>query len=91
MAKRSGNGTVAAVLGPQYAATDIATRSGIDPASIRRQLDALPADDRAMFDGYAQGVNARIQEVLANKAQLCHASSWTRVSSPAPGVRRMWP
>lgn len=70
MAKRSGNGTVAAVLGPQYAATDIATRSGIDPASIRRQLDALPADDRAMFDGYAQGVNARIQEVLANKAQL---------------------
>ncbi|MDM0026258.1 penicillin acylase family protein [Variovorax saccharolyticus] len=70
MAKRSGNGTVAAVLGPRYAATDIATRSGIDPASVRRQLDALSAEDRAMFDGYAKGVNARIREVLANKAEL---------------------
>lgn len=70
MAKRSGNGTVAAVLGAQYAATDIATRSGISPDSIRQQLQALSEEDRAMFDGYARGVNARIQQVLANKAEL---------------------
>lgn len=70
MAKRSGNGTVAAVLGSNYAATDIATRNGISPASIRKQLDALTSDQRAMFDGYAKGVNARIAEVLANKPQL---------------------
>jgi len=70
MAKRSGNGTVAAVLGPNYAATDIATRSGINPTSVRKQLDALSSEDRAMFDGYAQGVNARIKEVLANRAEL---------------------
>lgn len=70
MAKRSGNGTVAAVLGPNYAATDIATRSGINPASVRKQLDALSGEDRAMFEGYAKGVNARIKEVLANKAEF---------------------
>ena len=70
MAKRSGNGTVAEVLGPNYVATDIATRSGISPESIRRQLGALSSEDRAMFDGYAKGVNARIAEVLADKAQL---------------------
>jgi len=70
MAKRSGNGTVAAVLGPNYAATDIATRSGINPTSIRKQLDALSAQDRAMFEGYANGVNARIREVLASRVEL---------------------
>lgn len=70
MAKRSGNGTVAAVLGPRYAETDIATRSGINPPSVRRQLDALSREDRAMFEGYAEGVNARINEVLGNKADL---------------------
>lgn len=70
MAKRSGNGTVAAVLGPSHAATDIATRSGINPDSVRRQLDALSGEDRAMFEGYAEGVNARVKEVLTNKVEL---------------------
>ncbi|MDH1332753.1 penicillin acylase family protein [Comamonas thiooxydans] len=70
MAKRSGNGSVAEVLGPSYVATDTTTRSNIDPASIRRQLDALGADDRAMFEGYAAGVNARIRDVLADRGKL---------------------
>jgi len=70
MAKRSGNGTAAQVLGPNYVAVDTATLSSLDPASIRAQLDALSADDRAMFDGYAAGVNTRVREVLANKSEL---------------------
>lgn len=70
MAKRSGNGSVAEVLGPNFVAVDTATRSNIDPASIRRQIDALGADDRAMFEGYAAGVNARIRDVTADRARL---------------------
>lgn len=70
MARRSGNGSVAEVLGPDYVAVDTATRSNIDPASIRRQIDALGTDDRALFEGYAAGVNARIREVLADRARL---------------------
>ncbi|MEB5966333.1 penicillin acylase family protein [Comamonas testosteroni] len=70
MAKRSGNGSVAEVLGPNYVATDTSTRSNIDPASIRRQIDALGSDDRALFEGYAAGVNARIRDVLADRAKL---------------------
>lgn len=70
MARRSGNGSVAEVLGPDFVATDKATRSNIDPVSIRRQIDALSADDRAMFEGYAAGVNARIREVMANRDRL---------------------
>lgn len=70
MAKRSGNGTVAEVLGPDYLATDIATRSNIDPASIRAQIADLPAEDKAMFEGYAAGVNERIREVNADPDHL---------------------
>lgn len=70
MAKRSGNGSVAEVLGPNYAALDATTRSGLNPASINSQLIALSDDDRAMFEGYASGVNARIKDVLANTADL---------------------
>ncbi len=69
MARRSGNGSVAEVLGPDYVAVDTATRANIDPDDIRRQLDALAADDRAMFDGYAAGINARIRDVLARRTE----------------------
>lgn len=70
MARRSGNGTVAEVLGPDYVQTDVATRSNVDPGSIRRQLKALSAEDRAVFDGYASGVNARIRDVRADGRRL---------------------
>ncbi|TNM37496.1 hypothetical protein FHP29_16910 [Nocardioides albidus] len=70
MARRSGNGTVAEVLGPDFVPVDIATRSNVDPASIRRQLKALSAEDRAMFDGYASGINARLREVRQDPESL---------------------
>jgi penicillin amidase len=70
MVKRSAEGTVAEVLGEQYLALDKATRADLDPASLRRQLAALPARERAVFEGYAAGFNARIRAVLANKEAL---------------------
>ena len=63
MTRRSTQGTVSQVLGPDYIAFDKDTRSGFDPASIRLQIDALSADDRAILDGYAAGLNEWIATV----------------------------
>lgn len=70
MARRSVIGTVAEVLGEAYVKHDISTRSLFDPQDIQRQIDALDGDDFAMLDGYANGFNRRIDEVLADKARL---------------------
>lgn len=70
MVKRSAEGTVAAVLGERYVAVDRATRANLDPASLRRQLAALGPRDRAIFEGYAAGFNARIREVMADRQNL---------------------
>lgn len=70
IAKRSGWGTVAEVLGPDYLELDKVTHGSFDPDSIRRQLAALSGDDRAMFDGYAAGFTQRVREVKAQAATL---------------------
>ncbi|WP_157976512.1 penicillin acylase family protein [Parahaliea mediterranea] len=70
MAKRTGNGSIAEVLGSEYLITDIATRRSISPQSIESQLEELPHDARAMFKGYAAGINKRVREVLSDKERL---------------------
>ncbi len=70
MIKRSVLGTVSEVLGPEYIELDTESRMGSDPVSIKRQLAALPEKDRNIFEGYAAGFNARIQEVLADPGNL---------------------
>ena len=70
MARRSVLGTVAEVLGPSYVALDRGSRAAYTPDSIRAQLAQLSADDRAIFDGYAAGFNARVTQVLGAKASL---------------------
>lgn len=70
MSKRTGWGTVAEVLGPDFIELDKTTHSRFNPADIQRQLDQLPESDKAIFAGYAAGFNQRINEVLANKEQL---------------------
>ncbi len=70
MARRSVTGTVAEVLGENYVSHDLSTRSLFAPEDIRRQIDGLNADDRAILAGYAEGFNRRIDEVLADKARL---------------------
>lgn len=70
MSKRTGLGTVAEVLGPDYLQYDIATHSRFNPENIRQQIARLSPEDRAIFEGYAAGFNKRIKEVLANPALM---------------------
>jgi penicillin amidase len=74
MAKRSFTGTTAQVLGAgannaniNY---DISVHMNFDPDSIRAQIDALPQADKDIFQGYADGFNARVAEVLATPSLM---------------------
>ena len=70
MAKRSTQGQVSEVLGADYVDFDISTRANYDPVSIMSQLALLNEDDRNIFEGYAVGMNAWIDEVTANPETL---------------------
>ncbi|OEC87153.1 penicillin amidase [Acinetobacter sp. YK3] len=70
MSKRTGLGTVAEVLGPDYVQYDIATHSRFNPENIRQQIARLSPEDRAIFEGYAAGFNKRVKEVLAKPALM---------------------
>jgi penicillin amidase len=70
MTRRSTQGTVAEVLGPDYLDYDKGTRRLFDPASIRRQLDALDQQDKDIFSGYAAGMNAWLQKIRSNPREL---------------------
>ncbi|ADO50023.1 penicillin G acylase [[Enterobacter] lignolyticus] len=63
MARRSTQGTVSEVLGSQYLNFDKDIRQNYWPASIHAQIAALPAEDKAILQGYADGMNAWIDEV----------------------------
>jgi penicillin amidase len=70
MTRRSTQGTVAEVLGAEYLDYDKGTRKLFDPASIRRQLNALSDDDKAVFTGFAAGMNAWLNEIRSNAGEL---------------------
>ncbi len=70
MARRSAVGTVAEVLGADYAAFDEQTRHLFSPESIRKQLNALEKDDLAVFEGYAAGMNAWLEQIKQNRDTL---------------------
>jgi penicillin amidase len=70
MAKRSVLGTVSEVLGAAFVSFDKSIRSNYSPQSIQQQYETLSRKDKAIFDGYAAGMNARITEILANLATL---------------------
>jgi penicillin amidase len=70
MSKRSVEGTVAEVLGVAYANFDKGVRSNYRPDSIMAQYKALPKNHKEIFDGYAAGINARIDEVLEDAALM---------------------
>ena len=86
MAKRSFMGRVAEALGADYVAHDKATRQLSDPDSIRRQIEALGPDDRAILAGYAAGLNRRIGEVLSpeNRTRLLPKEFVDRGFTPEP-------
>lgn len=70
MVKRSVLGSVSEVLGPDHIDLDKSSRTRFSRADIEAQLNALPAEDRNIFEGYAKGFNARISEVKANPSVL---------------------
>lgn len=57
MARRTSQGTVAEVLGPDYLAFDRGIRRGYWPQAITAQITALGAEQRAILEGYADGIN----------------------------------
>lgn len=79
MSKRTGQGTVAEVLGSDYLQYDIATHNRFNPENIKQQLAQLSPEDRAIFEGYAAGFNKRINELiepLESKQKLSQQEIW---------------
>ncbi|MEM8496833.1 MAG: penicillin acylase family protein [Pseudomonadota bacterium] len=70
MARRSAAGTVAEVLGPDFADFDEQTRHLYSPQSIREQLSGLAENDLAVFKGYAAGMNAWLARIKQSPATL---------------------
>lgn len=70
MARRSTQGSVAAVLGEEFVDYDKSTRLLFDPDAIRRQIDGLGLRDRDVFSGYAAGVNAWLDEIRKAPGRL---------------------
>ena len=70
MTRRSTQGKVAEVLGAGFLDYDKGTRKLFDPASIRRQLDALADEDTDVFAGFAAGMNAWLNEIRSNAGEL---------------------
>ena len=70
MTRRTAEGTVAEVLGATWVNFDKGVRSNFTPALIQQQYDALNRKYKDIFEGYAEGVNTRIKEVLADQVHL---------------------
>ena len=70
MARRSTQGTVSEVLGKKYLDFDKDIRTNYWPASIQAQIDALPEKEKAILEGYAEGMNAWIDKVNAQPDTL---------------------
>jgi penicillin amidase len=70
MTKRTAEGTVAEALGSTWVAYDKGVRSNYTPAIIQRQYKELSSKYKDIFEGYAAGMNARIENVLENQTTL---------------------
>ncbi|MDD9798494.1 MAG: penicillin acylase family protein, partial [Alphaproteobacteria bacterium] len=67
--KRSIQGKIAEVLGADYIDFDKKQRNLFWPERIHTQLEMLAPDERAIFTGFAAGINRHIEEVTAKPAQ----------------------
>ena len=70
MLKRTTQGRVAAVLGPDYLDLDVHIRSAYDLRSLTGQLEDLAPNEYELLKGWADGFNRRIDEVLGDREQL---------------------
>jgi penicillin G amidase len=94
--RRSTQGRLAEVLGEDQLENDIvARRDYFTLPELRRMLRALPAELRARFDAYADGVNLWLSRVQANSALLpqefallkLQMQPWRAVDSASIGVQ----
>ena len=70
MVRYTGQGRVAEVLGSEHVDFDKKIRANYQPGSIREQLADLPSDDRDVFEGYAAGINAWLDEIQKDPGLL---------------------
>lgn len=70
MTRRSTQGKVAEVLGPDHVDFDIGIRQHYAPASIRAQLEALPQAQRDILQGYADGINRWLEAIQSDPDAL---------------------
>jgi penicillin G amidase len=94
--RRATQGRLAEVLGPTRLESDIvARRDYYTPAELRRMVARLPAQLRARFDGYAEGVNLWLAKIKADDSlqpfelaalQLTPAP-WRPIDSASIGVQ----
>jgi penicillin amidase len=84
MIKRTVEGTVAEVLGSAWVSFDKGVRSNFSPASIQQQYQALDQKFKDIFEGYAEGINTLIKEVLADQSSLMPKQFIDYGFQPAP-------
>lgn len=65
--RRTARGRLAEAFGPGFVASDVAVRTvGYTEDELLAQFSALPADERARFQAYADGINRHLAEVKAD-------------------------
>jgi penicillin amidase len=64
--RRRGLGLLAEVLGPEYVPLDVAARTFLARGDTATEFAAYPARDRERIRSFVQGINARVDEVLAD-------------------------
>ncbi|WND03599.1 penicillin acylase family protein [Temperatibacter marinus] len=70
MIRRSAKGTVSEVLGDKYISFDKAMRVELSITSVREQVEALLPNQRAVLEGYADGMNRWIKFIETDPDKL---------------------
>ena len=66
MVRYTGQGRVAEIMGGKFVDFDKKIRSNYNPLAIKAQLAALPKNEHDIFQGYADGINAWLEQIDTN-------------------------
>ena len=84
MLKRTAQGRVAEVLGPEFLDLDIKLRTEYNHPTVAEQVAALPERDREVLAGYAAGFNARLAELAQQPGEPLPKPFYDYGFSPSP-------
>lgn len=84
MLKRTVQGRVAEVLGQEYVEFDRFIRSSYDSRSVPAQVAALPPEEKALLQAYADGINQHLETIRQNADTLMPKEFLTFGFEPAP-------